>query len=147
MAFVGIAPAGALAAEQSYPPPPPDASPQPTPLPTTQPGASPVVLAALEQEPGNVDSLQPKDRAAEPKAKAAGAVALQTTPPRPAAESTHPPPLRPFQRDWIDVGATQGVLQPAGVLVHSTAKVPPLTVLAATSYISSGECSCVLNAH
>ena len=124
MAFVGMAPAGALAEEQSYPPPPPRASFQPNALPTTQPGIRPVLLAALEQEP-SIDTLQPKGRAAELEAKAAGAVVLQTTPAGPAAASMHPPPLHPFQRDWNAVGATQGVLQPAGVLVHSTAKVPP----------------------
>ena len=59
------------AADQSYHPPPPDDFPQTHPLPTTQPGGSPVLLAPLKQEP-NVDTLQPKDSAAEPDAEPAG---------------------------------------------------------------------------
>lgn len=119
MGLVGMAPAGALAAEQSHPLPRLDASPQL--------GASPVLLAALEQEP-SVDTLQPKDTSAEAEAEAAGAVALQTA----------PASLCPYWRAGPGRDPTQGVLQPAGVLMPPTAEVPLLVmpfVNAARSYI------------
>ena len=115
--FVDMAPAGALAAEQSYPPPPPDASPQP--------GASAVLLAALEQEP-SVDTLQPKDKSAESEVEAASGVALQTNPAGPAEESPGSPPLRPYRRAGFTGGSTPRLLKPVGVLMHAPPQVPPL---------------------